>query len=108
MLFVPAAPVIGKLRLLVRLITRSCPEGTVITTGDQVFEPIVAGFSGLQVVFGVMPPTRPQKYPHIGTVEPSGNVTVVGIAVRFTWARERLAPRRRTDIARTAVFKVLR
>jgi hypothetical protein len=94
-----------KVRLLVRLITRSCPEGTVITTGDQVAE---AGFSGWHVVFGVLPPTAPQKYPHIGTVEPSGSRAEVGIAVRLTWAREKLAPRRRTDIARTAVFKVLR
>jgi hypothetical protein len=47
----------------------------------------------------------------MGTTEPSGNVVLVGIAVRLTicvCAKETLAPRRRTDTARTAVFKVLR
>jgi hypothetical protein len=46
----------------------------------------------------------------MGTALPSGNVAVAGPAVRLTvtWAKETLAPRRRTDIARTAVFRVLK
>jgi hypothetical protein len=82
--------------------------GIVITTGDQV--PPDAGFSALHVAFGVEPLTAPQKYPHMGTTDPSGSVTEAGAAVRMTvcCANEMLAPRRRTDIARTAVFKVLR
>jgi hypothetical protein len=78
----------------------------VITTGDQ---PAAAGFDLAQVA--VEPETTaPQVYPHIGTEVPSDRVMAVGPAVRLTccWATETLTPRRRTDIARTAVFKVLR
>src|ERR1035438_8216454 len=56
-------------RLLVRLIVRACPEGTVITTGDQ---PVAVGFNAAHVAAGPLP--VPQKYPHIGTVEPSATV----------------------------------
>jgi hypothetical protein len=35
-----------KVRLFVRLITRVCPVGTVITTGDQ---PVAAGFDLAQL-----------------------------------------------------------
>jgi hypothetical protein len=45
----------------------------------------------------------------MGTEEPSGRGALAAPAVKKTcWAKETLAPRRRTDIARTAVFKVLR
>jgi hypothetical protein len=90
---------------------RSWPVGIVITTGDQVGGVVSdAGLSALQVAFGAEPLTAPQKYPHMGTTDPSGRVTEVEAAVRLTvcWANETLTPRRRTDIARTAVFKVLR
>src|ERR1035438_9084653 len=60
-------------RLLVRLMVRACPEGTVITTGDQVFDVTDAGFNAAQVATGaVLVAGVPQKYPHIGTVQPSG------------------------------------
>jgi hypothetical protein len=47
-------------------------------------------------------------YPHIGTIEPSGMVAVVGPAVKLTccWARRAVAPRRRIVTAHTAVFRV--
>jgi hypothetical protein len=54
----------------------------VITTGDQ---PVAAGFAALQLA-AAMAPTAPHVYPHIGTLVPSGNVVVVGAAVRLTWA----------------------
>jgi len=68
-------------RLLVRLIVRACPVGTVITTGDHV---VVAG----RIQRGARgggggAGGAPQKYPHIGTVEPSAGVTLVGAAVRL-------------------------
>jgi hypothetical protein len=98
-------------RLFVKLIVRSCPVGTVITTGDQVSGVVTvnaAGFNGPQVA--VPPVGLPQVYPHIGTAVPSGIVAVAGPAVRFTvcWAADTPTPRRRIHTAMTAVFKVLR
>src|SRR5262249_40366114 len=49
--------VTGIVRLLVRLITRSEPLGTVMTTGDQLLGATVPAFSGLQVA----PVEAPQK-----------------------------------------------
>ena len=45
-------------RLFVRLICRSCPAGTVITTGDQVEADVVdteSGFNAAQVAVDVVP-----------------------------------------------------
>jgi hypothetical protein len=86
-----------KERLFVRLIRRSCPVGTVITTGDQ---PAADGFSFAQLA--VEPGTAvPQEYPHIGTDEPSDRVAEVGPAIRFTCccATAQLASRRRIHTA---------
>jgi sulfur carrier protein ThiS len=66
--------------------------GIVITTGDQV--PVAdavavaaavtdVGFNAAQVAVELAT-VAPQKYPHMGTIEPSGIVTVVGAAVRLT------------------------
>jgi hypothetical protein len=106
------APVGVKVRLLVRLIVKLCPAGTVITTGDQPAGVVVVargafGFNGAQVA--VEPATAaPQVYPHIGTVEPSGSVTEVGPAVKLTlcWAAAVPAPRRRTVARRTAGVRI--
>ena len=51
--------------------------------GDQ---PVDAGFSALQVwaPLAAAVPLTVQLYPHIGTAVPSGNVAVVGAAVRLT------------------------
>ena len=38
-------------RLLVRLIVRACPDGTVMTTGDQ---PVATGLSFAQVATGAV------------------------------------------------------
>jgi hypothetical protein len=66
--------------------------GIVITTGDQVpVDGVVAvaaavtdfGFNAAQVAVELAT-VVPQKYPHMGTSEPSGIVTVVGAAVRAT------------------------
>jgi hypothetical protein len=78
--FVPVPA--GKDRLFVRLMMRAWPVGTVITTGDHVAAVVDAGFNAMQVA--VAPGAAvPQLYPHIGTVEPSAMVTVVGPAVRL-------------------------
>jgi hypothetical protein len=82
-----------KVRLFVRLICRSDPVGTVITTGDHV---TVFGLAIAHVA--VEPATNdPQLYPHIGTEEPSGKVNVDEPAVTFTCccAIEALMHRRR-------------
>src|SRR5258706_15988890 len=93
-----------KVRLFVRLITRVCPVGTVITTGDQ---PSAVGCNAAHAA--VEPLTAaPQVEPHIGTTGPSGKVMLVGPAVRLTccWATAQLAPRRRTNTATAVVLKV--
>src|SRR6267142_4157516 len=44
----------------------------------------------------------------MGTVAPSGVIRLAGAAVRVTlWATARLAPRRRTVVARIAVFRLV-
>jgi hypothetical protein len=75
--FVPVPA--GKDRLFVRLIVRAWPVATVITTGDHA---AAAGFNATQVALAP-DAGAPQLYPHIGTVEPSAMVTVVGPAVRL-------------------------
>src|SRR5215469_4231161 len=102
---------VGTGRLLVRLIASPpvAPVGTVMTTGDQTVVVVAAAFKAAQVA--VEPATTaPQLYPHIGTAVPSGRIAEAGPAVRLTccWATEALAPRRRIQTARTAVFKALR
>src|SRR5207248_9464207 len=98
-------------RLLLRLITRVCPVGTVMITGDQPAGVVVvaAGASGFKLAHVAVEPVTavPQLYPHIGTTEPSGKVTVVGPAVKLTccWATTRPAPSRRTAVRSTAVFR---
>jgi hypothetical protein len=78
----------------------------VITTGDH---PVAAVLAATHVAVVGLAGVA-QVYPHMGTTEPSGSVIVVGPALRATCcaANETLAPRRRTDIARIAVFKVFR
>jgi hypothetical protein len=111
---------VGTGRLFVRVIVSppAVPVGTVMITGDQRF--ITAGaevLAGVVTAAGLVaaqvatePVTSvPQLYPHIGTEVPSGRIAEAGPAVRFTcWATETLAPRRRIQTARTAVFKALR
>jgi hypothetical protein len=92
-------------RLFVKLMRRSCPVGTVITTGDQ---PADDGFSFEQLA--VEPAiVVPQEYPHIGTDEPSGIVIEVGPAVRFTCccATAQLASRRRIHTASNTVLTTI-
>src|SRR3954447_20540252 len=89
-------------KLLVRLICRSWPEGTVMITGDHAplpSAPQLANELGTAV---------PQLYPHMGTLLPSGMTRLDGPAPRLTccWARARLAPRRRTIDMPTALFRL--
>ena len=67
---------------------------------------------GLRLVFVILEfvAAAPQVYPHIGTTVPSGNVAVVGAAVKLTvpWPIDGLAPTRRTSAAKIAVFRALR
>jgi hypothetical protein len=65
-------------RLLVRLIVRLCPVGTVMMTGDQL-PADTEGFKGAQFAFAAT-----HVYPHMGTCEPSGKVAVLGPAVKPT------------------------
>src|ERR1700690_59730 len=93
-------------RLLVRWIVKPWPEGTVITTGDHCV-PADAGFVAAHVA--VEPPTTvPQKYPHIGTIEPSGSVVEVGAAVRLTCCcpKAATAPARSIPARSTEAFIV--
>jgi hypothetical protein len=50
----------------------------------------------------------PQKYPHMGTVVPSGKVVVVGAAVKLTvcWAKLVPTPNRRIEATITAAFRI--
>jgi hypothetical protein len=114
--FAVVLPVGVNERLLVRLMVRAWPEGTVITTGDQVAGimggVVVAadsGFNAAQLAVDVTVVARGvQKYPHIGTVVPSGCMLVVGAAVRLTccWAKLALAPNRRIQATSTAAFRI--
>jgi hypothetical protein len=72
----------------------------VITTGDQ---PVVDGFAALQLAV-VIAPAAPHVYPHIGTLVPSGNVVVVGAAVRLTWAEITPVPKRAAAAKDAASF----
>jgi hypothetical protein len=74
----------------------------VITTGDH---PVAAGFAALQLAV-VIAPTAPQAYPHIGTLVPSGNVVLVGAAVRVTCAEITPVPKR-TAAAKNAASLLL-
>src|SRR6266567_3960781 len=69
--------------------------------GDHV-PTVAAGLSEAQKPLAA----APQVYPHIGTVEPSGRVTVDGPAVRLTdvCALAIPAPKRRTAAPRAAVL----
>jgi hypothetical protein len=53
-------------------------------------------------------PASLQKSPHIGTVEPSGSVTLVGLAVRLTtaWPNAAAAAKRKRAATRSVVFRV--
>src|SRR5271169_1226183 len=105
--FAVVLPVAGvNERLLVRLIVKPWPEGTVITTGDHAV-PADPGFVAAHVA--VEPLTAvPQKYPHIGTTEPSGRVVVVGAAVRLTccWPKAATVPARSIPARSTDAFIV--
>src|SRR5215469_18035957 len=94
--------VVANVRLLVRLICRSDPVGTVITTGDH---PVAFGFAPAQLAAEPVT-TVPQLYPHIGTDEPSGNVMVEDAAVRLICccATEALIQRSSIIAARIAVL----
>jgi hypothetical protein len=50
----------------------------------------------------------PQKYPHMGTVVPSGIVAVVGFAIRLIccWPNAATAAKRRNALATSAAFNV--
>src|SRR5215475_5412925 len=78
---------VGTARVFVRLIWRSWPAGTVITTGDH---PAALGFSFTQVP----PVAAVQLYPHIDTAEPSGRAAVDSPAVRLicAWPNAETAP----------------
>ena len=111
--FAVVLPVGVNERLLVRLMVRLWPAGTVITTGDQVAGVmggvVVAadnGFNAAHVAVDVVT-SGPQKYPHIGTGVPSGCTLVVGAAVRLTccWAKLELAPNRRIEATSTAALR---
>jgi hypothetical protein len=73
-------------RLMVRLAVPVEPGATVITTGDQAVADGVAANAGFNEVQVAAVAAVPQKYPHMGTAEPSGNVAVAGAAVRLTEA----------------------
>src|SRR5580704_5619852 len=86
---------VPKVRLLVRLIVRSVPVGTVITTGDH--PPPAFGLRALQPTVVPAGCIVSQLYPHIGTEVPSGSLADVGAAVKFTCCVEAdPTPRRRT------------
>src|SRR4051794_26013322 len=110
MLFVPALVV--NVSRFVRLIWRTCPDGTVITTGDQTsgFGPAAAGLRGAQVAAGTafVATAAPQPYPHIGTACPSGKVAVAGPTVRLTCCCAKAAPlpRRRAEVTSAALTSI--
>jgi hypothetical protein len=109
----PAGVVGVKDRLLVRVICKLAvpvaPVGTVITIGDHAVVEggtncASPGFDALQVAPAA---PVPQKYPHIGTADPSGMVAVAGAAVRLTvCAFVAATPSRRTVAPRTAFFRI--
>src|ERR1035438_5290711 len=100
------APDVVNERLLVSWIAKppAAPVGTVITTGDQ---PVAVGFNAAHVA--VEPLTAvPQKYPHIGTVEPSAMVTLVGATLKLIvcWPKAATAAKGRIPSIRTAAFSL--
>jgi hypothetical protein len=65
------------------------------------------GFAAAQVA--VDPVTAvPQKYPHMGTIVPSGSVVVVDAAVRLSvcWPKAVTAAKRRNTLTRAVAFSV--
>src|ERR1700675_59136 len=77
-------------------------DGTVVTAGDTDM--------GFKAAHATVEPAAavPQKYPHIGTVVPSGKVVVVGAAVKLTacWPKLELTPNRRIAATSTAAFRI--
>src|SRR5436305_11554726 len=96
----------ANVRLLVSWILRSVPVGTVMITGDQ---PVAVGFNFAQVAVEPTGCVASQLYPHIGTDEPSGRVSVVPPALKLTccWARAVPAPRRRASVIQKTVFRFI-
>src|ERR1700694_2845044 len=73
----------------------TCPDGTVITTGDQTSGfAAAAGLKGAQVAAGAefVATATPQLYPHIATACPSGSVAVAGPAARVSCCCASAAP----------------
>jgi hypothetical protein len=79
-----------------------------MTIGDH--PPLAPGFNGRQVCpEGVAVSVTTQLYPHIGTLEPSGNVAIVAPAVKLIvgWANDIPVTRRKIATANTVAFTVV-
>src|SRR5215469_14438799 len=81
-------------KLFARLICRSDPVGTVITTGDQA----VALELALAHVAVDAATIAPQVYPHMGTDDPSGRLIVDAPAAKLTCCCATVVPSQRSRI----------
>src|ERR1700674_303385 len=89
-------------RLLVSVMVKPLPVGTVINTGDQP----APGATFNAAHLAVLPVTAaPQVYPHIGIAWPSGRSAGCLWAVKWpVWAEDPPAINRRMAAASAAVF----
>src|SRR5260370_16388340 len=82
-----------------------------MTTGDQGFGVVgVTTARGFKAAHVAVAPVAavPQKYPHIGTVVPSGKVVVAGAADKLMvcWPKLALTPNRSIAATSTAAFRI--